>query len=405
MKLRLLFLTLVVASAAALSIAACGLVERDDRDVPKAVPEDLAKVWEAYRVLQERFVDRDNLDGEALSEAAIRAMLASIDDPFLAYYPPQQYETTIDNVRGEFEGIGAQVTVRDGRPTIVTPIPDTPAERAGLESGDVILEVDGESVIGVSLSRLVQMIKGPKGTEVLLRVEKGADGRVLDLRIERDKIRSVSVTTQPVAEGIARLRISQFVEQTPKELERALEKLRDDSVQGIVLDLRNNPGGLVTSVIEVASEFLDDGLVGYRIDATGEREDWEVKGGGQATEIPLVVLVNGGSASGSEVVAGAMQSHQRALIVGLQTFGKGTVNVQVELSDGSGINVSIARFFAPNGNSINGDGITPDVVVELTENDIQLGFDRQLGKAIELLEQDLGRGAVTAGIEAAGNAG
>jgi carboxyl-terminal processing protease len=406
MRFRLLFIAVVVASAAAVTIAACGLVERGgSRDVPKAVPEDLATVWEAYRVLQERFVDREDLDGEALSEAAIRAMLAAIDDPYLAYYPPQLYETTIDNVRGQFEGIGAQVTFRDGLPTIVSPIPDTPAERAGLESGDIILEVDGASMVGVSLSRLVELIKGPRGTEVLLRIEKGDSGRILDLLIERERIRSVSVTTEPIAEGLVRVRISQFVEQTPKELERTLKGLEDDSVDGIVLDLRNNPGGLVSSVIEVASEFLDDGLVGYRIDADGNREDWEVASGGLAREIPLVLLVNGGSASGSEVIAGAMQSHKRALVVGSQTFGKGTVNVQVELNDGSGINVSIARFFSPNGDTINRIGITPDIVIERTQDDALLGLDPQMAKAIELLERDLGRGAATARIEVENHGG
>jgi carboxyl-terminal processing protease len=188
-------------------------------------------------------------------------------------------------------------------------------------------------------------------------------------------------------------------------LERTLKGLEDDSVDGIVLDLRNNPGGLVSSVIEVASEFLDDGLVGYRIDADGNREDWEVASGGLAREIPLVLLVNGGSASGSEVIAGAMQSHKRALVVGSQTFGKGTVNVQVELNDGSGINVSIARFFSPNGDTINRIGITPDIVIERTQDDALLGLDPQMAKAIELLERDLGRGAATARIEVENHGG
>jgi carboxyl-terminal processing protease len=370
--------------------------------VPAGGPEDLAKVWEAYEVLQERYVDRQSLDKEKLAEGAIRGMIATLDDPFTSYFPPRRYQENLELFEGAFQGIGAQVAIRDGHVTVVSPIPDTPADKAGLRAGDIILAVEDQSVEGLTLDEVIDRIRGPKGTPVRLRILQAQTNRIMDLRIVRDEIKNATVTYGLLEGPIARVRLTQFVERTDEDLIRALDELKDQKVRGIVLDLRNNPGGLLRVVIRVASQFLDKGLVLYEVDASGTRTDHAVQGGGDAKTIPLVVLVNGGSASGSEVVAGALQDQRRAVIIGTQTFGKGVVNTPIRLSDGSGMIVTTARWYTPNGRQIGKVGITPDVLVERTPEDIAAGRDPQLAKALELLtlQSNAGRSAWGAGTQA-----
>ncbi|MEE9285359.1 MAG: S41 family peptidase [Dehalococcoidia bacterium] len=370
---------------AALVLSACGLTRDDDGGVPK----DLTKVWEAYRVLRDNHIDQDAFDVDAMAEAAIRGMIGTLDDPFTAYFSPDQYQASVEDLEGEFEGIGAQVTIRDGQITIVSPLPDTPADRAGLLPGDVILAVEGESVVGLSLDNVIQRIRGPKGSTVRIRIRQAETGDEVEVSIVRDTISDTTVTFDLIAEEIARVRITRFAQTTHANLERVLEQVFELGVDGIVLDLRNNPGGVLPGVVDVASEFLEDGLVLYEINAQGDRTDWEVRSDGKALAVPLVVVVNEGSASASEVLAGALQDHDRAKVVGSTTFGKGVVDSLFELSDGSGLFVTTSRWFTPDGRQIASIGVAPDVEVDRTAEDITQGRDPQIAAALEVLRETI----------------
>ena len=379
----------VAAVAVIALVAACN--GGDGSGASGDTPRELDKVELAYRAFREHFVDRNKLDPGKLSEAAVRGMVAELNEPFTYYFIPERFRRSQQTLRGSFEGIGAQVTLRDGKVTIVSPFPDSPAEAAGLLPGDVILEVDGESVEGYSIDVVIDRISGPKGEPVVLRIQRPGTGEVLDLSIVRGAHQTVTVLYEMVTDRLARVQITEFAANTPDSLKRVLDEAIDSGVAGIVLDLRNNPGGLLREVIDIASEFLDDGLVLSQVDADGKRTEFKARGGGKATEIPLVVLVNEGSASASEVLAGALQDQGRAQIIGAQTFGKGDINVPVPFSDGSGLIITTARWFTPQGRTISRVGIAPDIEVPRTPEDIAEGRDPQLDKALNVLEQAVAR--------------
>jgi carboxyl-terminal processing protease len=348
------------------------------------VPAEFQRVGEVWQILKREHFDRERLDAAALSAGAIRGMLQAVGDPYASYLNPAQYAVESQDLRGSFEGIGAEVAMRDGRLTIVAPIPGTPAERAGIQPGDVILEIDGETTAAVTLLEAVGKIRGRKGTEVRLLVLHRQSKEPVSITITRGVIPLDSVRFSMLADRIGHLRISSFTSTTNREVQEALEKSRNLGSVGLVLDLRNNPGGLLSAVVDVTSQFLDSGLVVYEIDAQGRRTDWKVKPGGKGRELPLVVLVNEFSASASEIMAGAIIDQGRGPVVGTTTFGKGSVNNLWPLKDGSAIYFTIARWFTPKGNLIEGEGIAPDVVVESQPNDAR---DVQLDRAIELVQK------------------
>ena len=346
--------------------------------------EDLDGLLAVYESLEDSYFSRDDVDLEALNERALISMLAALDDPFTGYHAPRAYShVTGELIDGTFSGIGAEVTMVDGLPTIVSPLPDSPAERAGVLAGDVLIEVDGTPLAGLSLWEAIDLVRGPKGSIAKITMRRpGADEPIL-FEIERDTIERQTVEVYDLG-GVARVRLSHFTNPSDEQLERALQELKEQETRGIILDLRNNPGGVIDSVVNVVSEFFEDGLVMYEINADGERTDHEVREGGLAVDTPMVVLVNAGSASGSEVVAGAFQSRGRAKVVGLQTFGKGVVNLPIQLSDGSGVFVTIARWYTPTGQQIGSIGVAPDVVVAPIE-----GQDVQLAVALDLLRTEI----------------
>ncbi|MSQ07356.1 MAG: S41 family peptidase [Dehalococcoidia bacterium] len=350
----------------------------------EGLPPEFSRLAEVWELLQKEHVTGGKLDADLLSAGAVRGMMLALDDPYASFLDAKQYGVERQDLEGFFEGIGAQVAMRDGRVSIIAPLPGTPAERAGIQPGDLILEINGQTTNGLTLLEAVSKIRGPKGTIVELLVFHLEAKEPVLVSVERAVIKLDSVRLKMLPGGIGHLRISEFSETTNDELKAALEEFRKQQGKGLVLDLRNNPGGLLNSVVDVASQFLDSGLVLYELDAHGNRDDWKVRSGGRAKDIPTVVIINQFSASASEVLSGALMDHQRATIIGATSFGKGSVNTLRRLDDGSGVYFTIAHWYTPKGTLIEGKGITPEIVVETPPT---LTEDAQLARALEALQQ------------------
>ena len=358
---------------------------------PSEVPEELKTIWEVWALLTREHVDRAKLDPKEVTEAAIRGMLRPLEDPQTAYVSAEYLNQETSDLAGSFEGIGATVSMRlDGKLIIVAPIEGGPAEAAGMKSGDVILEVDGEPLQGVSLLEAVSQIRGKRGTTVVLLVLHLGDIDPVEISIVRDKIplNSVLVRSEP-GDAIAHIRLTDFYGDTADKLREKINDAVDNGAEALIIDVRDNPGGLLSSAIDVTSQFLEDGLVLYEIDGAGRRTNFKVRRGGVATDIPLVILTNEGSASASEILAGAMQDHQRATVIGATTFGKGTVNAFRRLGNGAGLYMSIARYYTPSGRVIEDVGVVPDI--EVTSRDRQTAETDQLNKAMEVLEAEIAK--------------
>jgi carboxyl-terminal processing protease len=383
------FSVAILAAVLLLAVACFGGSDEPDTAI-EGLPSEFQRLSEVWDLLVQEHIDGGELDPAAISDGAIRGMLVALDDPYAGFLDSEQYSLETEDIRGFFGGIGAEVGIRDGVMTILAPMPDTPAEAAGIRPGDVILEVDGVSIQGLSLLEVVLLIRGDKGTKVKILIRHLSSAEPVLIEIERDIINLKSVELLMQVGRIGHLRLSGFTGTTNDDLKEALERFERSQGLGIVLDLRNNPGGLVSSVVDVTSQFIDDGLVLYQIDANGDRRNWGVKSGGKALDIPMVVLVNEFSASASEVFTGAIIDNERATVIGATTFGKGSVNNLWPLNDGSGINFTTARWFTPNGVLIEGEGITPDVLLDpIEENEDD---DIYLDRAIEILKEQISRG-------------
>ena len=365
-----------------------------DTKAIEGLPPEFQRLSEVWKLLANEQIDGSDLDAVTISDGAIRGMLFALGDPYASFLNPEQLSLEQEDIRGFFGGIGAEVGVRNGAMTILAPMPDTPAEKAGVKAGDVILEVNGESIRGLTLLEVVHLIRGEKGTKVSLLLRHLSNSETVLIEIERDIIDLESVTLLMQVGRIGHLRLSGFTGTTNKELKEALERFERSKGLGIVLDLRNNPGGLVSSVVDVTSQFIENGLVLYQEDAKGNRRDWRVKSGGEALDIPMVVLVNEFSASASEVFIGAIIDNDRATVIGTTTFGKGSVTNLWRLDDGSGVNVTTARWFTPGGALIEGNGLNPDVVLDPLDEDED--EDLHLDRAIEILKEELRLSASTA---------
>ncbi|HAE85070.1 MAG TPA: hypothetical protein DCG78_00975 [Anaerolineaceae bacterium] len=367
--------------------------------VSTSTPEELKTLftpfWESWQLLHENFVDQP-LDDVALMRGAIRGMLAATGDKHTSYMDPAEFKQANSSMEGEYEGIGAWVDTTGDYLKIIAPMKGSPAEAAGLKANDIVIAVDGEDQTGVPGDLVLQKILGPAGEPVTLTIRRGDE--TLDFTIVRAKINVPVVDYRMLDNDIAYIGLTTFNEQATKQLRAALDELLAQNPKGLILDLRNNGGGYLSTAIEVASEFIPDGVIMYEEYGDGTREVYTAKRGGRATDIPLVVLVNEGSASASEIVAGAIQDHNRGKLVGTQTYGKGSVQNWIPLSsEDSGVRITIARWLTPNEKQINDVGLTPDVVVEIDEyaNYIQVPADgdttnvewqdTQLEAAIQLL--------------------
>ena len=342
--------------------------------------DGLDMVEQAWNIIFRDYVDRDKLDATTLSQAAIKGMIEALDDPYTAYMDAEIYQLSLSGLEGKFEGIGAQVAMEDGQLLIIAPIDDAPAAEAGIRAGDIILEIDGGSTSEMSLAEAVLTIRGPKGTPVRLLILHQGETEPEEIEIVRAEIELSSVRFE-MRENIAYIRITHFSERTGEELSPVLQSITQETATGIILDLRSNPGGSLQAVVDVTSQFLPEGVVVNIVDNQGNQTALEVEPKGITTDLPMVVLVDSFSASGSEVLAGALQDHERATIAGTKTFGKGSVNIIRQLKDGSGLAITTARWLTPNGNLIEGEGLYPDYELELEGEDaIQWALDRLKGK-------------------------
>ena len=351
----------------------------------KGTPEELNAVWEAWALLNRDHVDRDLFDADDFEEFAIKGMIAAVDDPYTSYIEPAVMKIEQQDLSGEFEGIGAHVRRReDGAIQIISPIEGGPAESAGILSGDIIVAVDGEEIGGLPLLEAVAKIRGPRGSLVVLTIKRLGQLQPTEIDVIRDVIAlpSVLLRSEPGSD-ITHIRITEFKADTPDRLKEVLLQEIDGGAEGLILDLRSNPGGYLQQVFEIADMFLNEEVI-----LVEERQDkevlWESKDGGLATDLPVVLLVNAYSASGSEILMGAFQDSGRSQVVGEKTFGKGTVNIFRELSNGGGLYMSIGRWYTPLKRQIEGEGLLPDF--EVTDTDSQKADIMQVEKAIELLE-------------------
>ena len=358
-------------------------------DAPPGTPKELRKIFEVWSILSRDFVDKEKLDPKKGSSSAIEAIIKSLGDPYTAYIDAEHFSIDSTGFDGSFDGIGAIVSIRNNRLTIVSPIENSPASQAGIRAGDIILKIEGVSTDGMTITQAVNLIRGPRGTKVTITVIHPNERDPVEITIVRGRINLDSVSSQMLEGNISHIRLNQFTQRTPSELRDALQKAKEQGVKGIVLDLRGNPGGLLDATVQVASEFIEDGVVLYEVDGRGNRQELRARKGGTATKVPLAVLINGGSASGSEVLAGALQDYGRAPLIGMKTFGKGSVNIMRRLSDGSGLYITIARWHTPKGNVIEGKGLTPDFEVILTPEDRRTGTDTQLARALKYIQEHL----------------
>ncbi|MCJ7585137.1 MAG: S41 family peptidase [Anaerolineales bacterium] len=343
--------------------------------------------WEAWSIAHQRYVDQP-LDDTALMRGAIRGMMAALGDAHSAYLDPQEYKEAETSISGEYEGIGAYVDTNKDYLTVVSPIAGSPAEKADLKSGDQIIAIDGQDMTGVNPELARQKVLGPAGSTVHLTILREGIDQPLEFDIVRANIVIPSVESKMLDNGIAYVKLSIFGDNTATDLHQVLKDLMAQQPTGLILDLRNNPGGVVPTAIQVASEFIGDGVIMYEQQGDGTRTPTNALSGGLAIDIPLVVLVNEGSASASEIVAGAIQDYSRAKLVGVTTYGKGSEQNWVPLSNDQGaVLVTIARWLTPNGRTIDKIGLTPNVVVEMTEEDVTAGLDPQLNTATAFLLQ------------------
>jgi carboxyl-terminal processing protease len=368
---KIMVIALLGASLALSFGAGCALGTR----TPPGSTQGLDVVGEAWNIIFQDYVERDKLDASKMSQAAIEGMVKALDDPYTSYLDPETYQLTLSSLEGKFEGVGAQVAVEDEQIIVIAPIADSPADKAGIKAGDIILAIDGKPTSGMSLAEAVALIRGPRETSVRLQVLHQGETEPQEVEIVRAEIELTSVHFE-MRQDIAYINITYFSEDTDKELSPVLDSITGGAATGIILDLRSNPGGILTVVVDVASHFLSEGVVVDVVDNQGVHTPLAVEHEPVTTDLPLVVLVDGYSASGSEVLAGALQDYGRAPIAGTTTFGKGSVNILRQLKDGSGLYITTARWLTPNGHLIEGEGIHPDYELEVEGEDaIQWAID------------------------------
>jgi carboxyl-terminal processing protease len=346
--------------------------------------------WETWDELKKTYIGGKELNDKELFYGALKGMVAAVGDPYTIFMEPIVAEEFSDDLAGTFEGIGAEIGMKQDMITIIAPLPEMPAEKAGLMAGDKILAINATSTAGMSVDQAVSQIRGPKDTEVTLTIGRKGKDAAFDVTIKRGKIVVKSIKTEMLDGEILMIKVTNFNNDTEALFSEAVRTAIDKNPKGIILDLRNNPGGYLETAIEMASEWVEDGLIVVEQFADeANKNEHLARDRARISSIPTVVLVNQGSASASEIVAGALQDHKKALLVGERTYGKGSVQTVANFDDGSSLKVTIAKWLTPNGRSINEEGVEPDLIVPLTAEDYQNDRDPQKDAAIELIKNGM----------------
>jgi carboxyl-terminal processing protease len=374
---------------------------------PSLMRVDFAPFWTVLTKIENNYYDKKAIDSQKMLNGAIIGMVESLDDPYTVYLPPKENDDFKQGLAGKFEGIGAELSVKEKQIIVVAPLDGSPAQKAGVKAGDTILRVNDEAIAGWTLAQTVDKIRGPKGTEVKITLLHKSANKPSEIKIVRDTIQVKSLVSwtkrvkdideinsksasfsASLNDKVTYIRLSQFGDTANSEWTNVAIKLNqevhgDKDVKGIILDLRNNPGGYLTDAVYISSEFVKNGTAVMQEDKNGEREEFPVSGRGMLTDIPVMVLLNKGSASASEIVAGALRDHKRAKIVGETSFGKGTIQEAEDLGGGAGLHVTIAKWLTPNGTWVHKEGLTPDFIIQVDPSDPSR--DAQLEKAVEEL--------------------
>ncbi len=346
---------------------------------------DLNLYGQVWELVKSKYYKQPVSDKQ-LFYGSLSGIVDSLDDPYSVFLPPQEAEEFAQTLAGTFEGIGAEIGIKRNQLIIVSPLPDMPAEKAGLRAGDAILGIDGKDTVGMAVEEAVKLIRGPGGTQVKLLIGRNGWSKPQEFTITRGKIVVASVKYEIKENNIAYIAISQFGDDTVKKMKEKVRELIIKNPKGLILDLRNNPGGYLDSAINILGYWIKDDVAVIEKYYTGDLESYSSDGKGELRNIKTVVLINQGSASGSEIVAGALSDYGLATLVGKTTFGKGSVQELHDLRDGSAIKITIAEWLTPKGRSINENGVSPDIEIDLTDEDYQNDKDPQLDKAIELLK-------------------
>jgi carboxyl-terminal processing protease len=354
-------------------------------------PEDLdfSLFWQAFNVLEDKYVEKEKIDTQKIIYGAISGMLESLEDPYTVFFNPEDAKIFKEDIAGSFEGVGIEIGIRDGQLTVIAPLEQTPAQKAGIRSGDKIIKVNDVSTADITSDKAVKLIRGPEGTEVTLTVlrKKGEETEEIEFTLKREKIEIPALKWElketPDGEKIAYLKIYQFSQNTTSAFQEAALEILDSPAQKIILDLRNNPGGYLEIARYVAGWFLERGDIVAFEESGREKTEIKARGNEAFLSYPMVVLINQGTASGAEILAAALRDNCGIKLIGETSFGKFSVQEPINLNGGSFLKVTIARWLTPNGEYLSEKGLEPDIIVEMSDEDFEAGSDPQLNKAVE----------------------
>lgn len=374
----------VGASGRTVAVGGVTLLESHRENAPRTA--DWNVLWRTIELINEKYVNRP-VDLKKILEGAVQGAVSSLGDPYSVFLPPQEAKEFANELHGNIEGIGAEIGLKNQRLTVITPLDESPAIKAGVRGGDFIFKIDGQETAGLTVEQAVSKIRGPAGTRVVLTIFHAGDTKPVDITIQRAKIeiKSVSAEIREVSgRKIGYLKLRKFSDDTPGAVKKAISNFLSSGVQGVVVDLRNNPGGYLDGAVEVAGSWVKDGeTVLIQRFGDGVEKVFEAEGQARLEGMPTVVLINGGSASASEIVAGALKDHGLGVLVGEKSFGKGSVQELIDIEGEAQLKLTIAKWLTPKGHDLNQEGLEPDIKVEMTEEDFQNGRDPQLDRAFE----------------------